>query len=147
MKAILARLCVFIQLGLIFSTSMSFAERPRTAERTYDIAKEVTLTGKVTRVLAAPEPGMESGSHLLLSVGVANVDACLGRFALLGRDALAVKAGQSIEVTGVLQNVHEKQVMLVRTVKVEGRTYLIRNEHGVPMSPQSRLWAEKKEAR
>jgi hypothetical protein len=144
MKRILAGLFIFVLLGLVFSASLALAERPRTAQRTYDISKEVTLTGKVSSVLVRPEPGMVSGSHLILSVGAARVDACLGRFALLGRDALALEAGREIEVTGLLQTVHEKQIMLVRMVKVDGRTYLIRNEHGVPVSPQSRQWAAQK---
>lgn len=144
MKRILAGLCTVVFLGLVFSTPRALAERPRTAERTYDISKEITLTGKVSSVLVRPEPGMLSGSHLILSIGAATVDASLGRFALLGKDALSVEAGREIEVTGLLRTIHEKQIMLVRTVKVDGRTYLIRNQHGVPVSPQSRQWAAQK---
>jgi len=144
MRRILAGLCMATLLGLAFSASRAPAERPKTAERNYDMSKEVMLAGKVSSVLVKPEPGMMSGSHLILSVGTGWVDACLGRFALLGRDALAVEAGEQVEVTGVLETIHEKQVMLVRTVKVDGRTYVIRNEHGVPVSPQTRQWAAQK---
>lgn len=146
MKRICARLRLFVLMGLVFSSSWALAERPKSAEQRYDITKEVTLTAKVSNVLVTPAPGMASGSHLVLAVGTSTVDACLGRFALLGRDALAVGPGESIEVTGLLRTINEKQVMLVRTVRVEGSTYVIRNQHGVPVSPQSRLWAEKKEA-
>lgn len=144
MKRILAGLCTFVLLGLVFSASLALAERPGTAGWTYDISKEVTLTGRVSSVFVKPEPGMVSGSHLILVVGGDRVDACLGRFALMGKDALVLEAGRQVEVTGLIQTIHEKQVMLVRTVKVDGRTYMVRNAHGVPLSPQSRQRAAQK---
>lgn len=147
MKQMHPGLWTTILLGLILTVPRIVAERPGATQQTYDVTRETTLTAKVSSVLARPEPGMEPGSHLILSVGSAKLDASLGRFALLGRNALAIEAGSEVEVTGLVQTVHEKQVMLVRMVKVDGRTYLIRNEHGVPISPQSRLREEKGEAR
>jgi hypothetical protein len=74
------------------------------------------------------------------------VDASLGRFGLLGKDAASVAAGQQIEVTGVMKTIKDKQVFLVRTVKAGGQVYTIRNEHGVPVPPQARERASRKTA-
>jgi hypothetical protein len=75
MKCIFAGLWVFVLLGWIFSAPFAPAERPSTPQRTYDTTKEVTLAGRVSRVLAAAQPGMLAGSHLILSVGAGTVDA------------------------------------------------------------------------
>jgi hypothetical protein len=37
-----------------------------------------------------------------------------------------------------MKTIMDKQVFLVRTVKVSGEVYTIRNEHGFPVSPQAR---------
>ena len=105
---------------------------------TYGASREVTLTGKVLSVLAKPAPGMIMGSHLLLETPDGLVDASLGRFGLRGAGAVSVAAGQRVEVTGVMKIMKDKQVVLVRTVKVGSEIYTVRNEHGFPVSPQSR---------
>jgi hypothetical protein len=86
------------------------------------------------------------GSHLLFTTISGPLDASLGRFGLQGKGALSVAAGQQVEVTGVMKTIMDKQVFLARTVKAGGRVYTIRNEHGVPMSPQARDRANGKTA-
>jgi hypothetical protein len=104
----------------------------------YDITQEVTLNATVSSVLARPEPGMIIGSHLLLATPAGAVDASLGRFGLEGKGALSISAGEQVEVTGVMKTLRDKQVFVVRTVKVRGQVYTMRNEHGIQVSPQSR---------
>ncbi|HEY6303348.1 MAG TPA: hypothetical protein VIX14_09805 [Terriglobales bacterium] len=107
----------------------------------YDVSEEVTLTGTVSSVLTKASPGMIVGSHLLLATPSGAVDASLGRFGLRGDDAVSVADGQQVEVTGVMKAIKDKPVLLVRTVKVGSEVYTIRNEHGVPLSPQARARA------
>jgi hypothetical protein len=107
----------------------------------YDAGNEVTLTGRVSSVLAKAAPGMIPGSHLLLETSSGTVDASLGRFGLRGDGAVAVAAGQQVEVTGVMKTVKDKPLFLARSVKVGGEVYAVRNEHGVPLSPQARARA------
>jgi hypothetical protein len=104
----------------------------------YDIREEVTLPGTVTNILTKAAPGMIAGSHLVLTTSSGSVDASLGRFGLRGYGAASVAAGQQIEVTGVMRTVKDKPVFLVRTLKVGGEVYTIRNQHGVQLSPQAR---------
>jgi hypothetical protein len=107
----------------------------------YDVAKETTITGTVSSVLAKPAAGMLMGSHLLLTSASGNVDASLGLFGLRGKGALSVQSGQAVAITGVMKTVNGKQVFMARTVKVGGQVYAIRNEHGIPVTPQARLRA------
>ncbi len=110
----------------------------------YDVSKEVTLSGTVSRVLYKPAPGMIWGSHLMVETVSGRLDASLGRFGLEGKDALSVTPGQQVELTGVMKTVHDKEVFVLRSVKANGKTYTLRNEHGIEVSPQARERAAEK---
>jgi hypothetical protein len=149
MKPLSAALCTLVIFFLISSPSPVQAQTTAGAARSaapfqYDIAREVTLTGTVSSVLTKAAPGMIVGSHLLLSTPSGPVDARLGRFGLRGYGAVSVATGQQIEATGVMRTIKDKPVFLVRTVKVGGKVYTIRNEHGVLLSPQARERAGQK---
>lgn len=110
----------------------------------YDVSQEVTLTGTVSSVLHQPSPGMMWGSHLMVETATGRLDASLGRFGLEGKGALSVTLGQQIELTGVMKTVRGREVFLVRSVKASGKTYVMRNEHGIEVSPQTRERAARK---
>jgi hypothetical protein len=122
------------------------AQSERESHPFYDITKEVTLTATVSSVLAKSAAGMIFGSHLMLDTASGQVDASLGKWGLQGKGALSVAAGEPVEVTGVMKTINDKQVFIVRTVKASGRVYTIRNQYGVPRSPQSRERASQKAA-
>ena len=113
----------------------------------YDMTHEVTLSGTVSSVLTKPSPQMIVGSHLLFATDASVVDASLGRWGLQGKGALSVVPGQPVEVIGVMKTLKGgQQVFIVRTVKADGQIYTIRNEHGIPVSPQARERASQKAA-
>jgi hypothetical protein len=127
--------------------TLTFFQRPIQAQAVQAhtmAASEVTLTGTVESVLAKASPGMIVGSHLLLATSNGPVDASLGRFGLQGDGAVSVAAGQQIEATGVMKRIKDTSVLLVRSVKVGGEVYTIRNKHGFPVSPQARKRASEK---
>jgi hypothetical protein len=43
-----------------------------------------------------------------------------------------------------MKTIKDKPIFMVRTVKVGGEVYTIRNEHGFPVSPQARERASQK---
>ncbi len=153
MKHPFAELYALSLLSLISLLPLAQAQTTTTVETrttvpfSYDASEEVTLNGVVSSVLTKPCPGMIVGSHLLLATASGPVDASLGRFGLLGAGAVSVAAGQQIEVTGVMKMIKDKQVFMVRTVRVGGEVYPIRNEYGFPVSPQARQRASRKTAR
>ncbi len=151
MKRLFAGLFALALLSLIVSVPLAQAQTAAVATRhagpfSYDAAQEVTLHGTVSSVLTKPAAGMIMGSHLLLTTPAGTVDASLGRFGLRGKGALSVAAGRQIEITGVMKTIKNKQVFLARTVAVDGHIYTIRNEHGIPVSPQARERASRKSA-
>jgi hypothetical protein len=110
----------------------------------YNVTEEVTLSGTVSSVLHKPAPGMIWGSHLLVETTSGRLDASLGRFGLVGEGALSITPGQQIELTGVMKSVRDKEVFVVRSVKANGKTYTMRNEHGIEVSPLARERAAEK---
>jgi len=112
----------------------------------YDTSREVTLSGTVARVLARPVAGMIMGSHILLTTVSGTVDASLGRWGLQGKgkDAFSVVPGQQVQVTGIMKTLKDRDVFVTRAVKVNGKVYTLRNEHGIPISPQARERAAEK---
>jgi hypothetical protein len=147
MKQLFAGLCSLALLSLISPLMTVQAEtkavETRHAAPYYDVTKEVTLKGRVSSVVRKPSAGMIAGSHLLLTTKSGAVDASLGRFGLQGKGALSVTEGEPVEVTGVMKTLKDKQVFVVRNVTAGGQVYRIRNEHGIPVSPQSRERGQK----
>ena len=109
----------------------------------YDITKEVTLSGPVSAVYQRPVAGMIAGSHVVLLTGSGSVDASLGKWGMHGKGAPTISNGEQVTVRGVMKTIRNKEVFFVRTMLVGGHSYTIRNQHGVPVSPQSRECAEK----
>jgi hypothetical protein len=96
----------------------------------YDASNEITLTGRVSNVLKQPASGMIAGGHLIVATAQGAVDAHVGGKALQGHYAIAVKAGDSVKLVGVMTTMNHSQVFLVRTVEDSGHTYTIRNKNG-----------------
>ena len=148
MKA-LSGLCMLAILFFISSQCAVHAQTTAAATRSaapfhYDITEEITLTGTVTSVLTKAVPGMIAGSHVLIATSSGPVDASLGKFGLRGYGAVSVVTGQRIEATGVMKMIKDKPIFVVRTVRVDGAVYIIRNQHGVVLSPQARKRASQK---
>jgi hypothetical protein len=149
MKALSAGLFVLAILFLISSQHPIQAQTKADATKSsapfnYDAREEITLNGTVTSVVTKTAPGMIAGSHLLLTTSSGPVDASLGRFGLQGYGAVSVGVGQKVEATGVMRTVKDKPVFVVRCVNVDGKTYAVRNQHGVVLSPQARKRAGQK---
>jgi hypothetical protein len=136
-------------VGLLFAISaipLGAQPVPETRRPYYDMAKEVTVVGTVSKVFTKSSPGMIAGSHIVLATAAGAVDASLGRFGLQGKGALSVAAGQQVEVTGVMKTLKNRQVFVARTVRAGSHVYAMRNQHGIPMSPQARERASRKAA-
>jgi hypothetical protein len=142
------RMVAGLLTGLLFATlavplGAQVARQPHTY---YDLSKEVTLNGTVSEVLTKAAPGTLPGSHLLFATSSGKVDASLGRFALQGKNPVSVAPGKDVAITGVMKTIRGNNVFLARIVKVDGKAYTLRSQHGVPLSPLSREKAAQKGA-
>jgi hypothetical protein len=137
MKQLRAGLFGMALLSLIASLSPAQAQTAAattksTGPLSYDATKEITLNATVESVVTKPTHGMLWGSHLMLQTSSGKFDASLGRVPLTGKDAISIEAGQRVKVTGVLKTLKSGEVMLTRTVEVNGHVYTLRNAHGMP---------------
>jgi len=96
----------------------------------YNAANEVTLSATVTAVPTRTANGAFAAKTVKLQTSAGTVDANLGRAAIRGKYALPLSAGKQMQVTGVMTTHSNAQVFLVRSVKLDGHTYTLRNEHG-----------------
>jgi hypothetical protein len=114
------------------------AQVRREAQPYYDVTKEITISGTVASVATKEATHTIPGPHLVLTTASGEVDASLGVWGMRGKGSLAAAPGDAVEVTGVMKTLHEKQIFVARTVKMAGEVYTMRNEHGIPVSPQTR---------
>lgn len=141
MKSLIRKLSAvsgFFLLALLPSIQGQTAKSSANFPFRYDISEEVTVSGSVTGVLTKASKGMMNGSHLLIATPSGSMDVSLGAYGLTGKNAVAVKLGERVEVTGVMKTLNGKPVLMARTVTARDQVYPIRNEHGVAMSPQAR---------
>jgi len=103
----------------------------------YDASKEVTLQATVANVVEKTSQGI-GGAHLMLETRSGVLDGSLGGFALKGKDALSFSAGKQIKVTGAKMMFAGKEIFVIRTVEMGGRTYNIRNERGFALQHPGR---------
>ena len=106
--------------------------------RVHQRAPEERVSGTVAAVLPQGKPGTLPGSHLLLTTMNGSVDVSLGMLAFKGKSALSISAGEQVEVIGGVKLFRGKPVLVAQSVTVRDRTYAIRNEHDVPVTPKAR---------
>jgi len=136
---VIARLMTGLWLAVPLMAQTAVESRPY-----YDVTNEIAFSGTVSGVLTTAPPGMTWGSHLLVATIAGTIDASLGRWGLVGNEALSRINGKQVDVLGVMKRIDGRQVLLVRSVKVDGKIYVIRNTRGVPLSPQARERAVRK---
>lgn len=120
-------------------TAMAGSSDGQTAERAnaaaapprYDAGKEIAIEGTVASVITEPTPGMLAGAHALLMTASGTVDAHLGNYAMKGTPRLRLYAGEHVRMVGVIVTIKDRPVLLVRTAQTDGRTYTVRNAHGI----------------
>ena len=95
----------------------------------YDPAREVTLVGTVKEFDTHHIAGSPMGLHVLISTSGKTVDTHIGPvFSKQIRETLHV--GELVQVVGVHETVHGKDVLLVRQLIYGGRQVTVRNERG-----------------
>jgi DNA/RNA endonuclease YhcR with UshA esterase domain len=143
------RMVAGLLTGLLFATSAVplGAQPAHQSHPFYDISKEVTLRGTVSDVLAKAAPGTMAGPHLLFATSRRGKWTRASEGSLCkARTRFPSLPGKEVEVTGVMKTVKNRDVFVARIVRVDGKAYKLRNQHGVPMSPLSRERASQKAA-
>ena len=129
LRAFAAIITVLVLIAAAGAQTNSPAERTSAAAQS---KAEVTIFGTIDRLLGHSESAGPMGTHLLLRVAGGSVDAHLGPF-FAQKDGAALTAGEAVEATGVWTNIHGREVLLVRQLRVGERAVTVRNERGFPV--------------
>jgi hypothetical protein len=100
--------------------------------RNYDPKSEVTITGTVDRV--TQENGRRSwqGTHLFVKTENGTIEVHVGPADYIASQQFSLATGDAVEVTGAKLKMQDKNVVLAREIKKEGKTLVLRNAQGVP---------------
>lgn len=127
--ACVAACMLFAALSAHASASEDATSAGRGLGFVYDPAREVTLVGTVKEFVTHHIAGSPMGLHVLISTSGQTVDAHTGLvFSKEIQQTLHV--GELVQVVGVHEKVHGKDVLLVRQLIYGGRQVSVRNERG-----------------
>jgi len=130
---ILAWAAAVIMLLAAAAQATNVAEPGRGLGFAYDQSREITLTGTLQQLVTHPAKGSPMGLHLLVSTDGKVVDAHVGPY-LSKANQEALRVGQPIQIVGVNENIHGKNVLLARELVFGGRQVAVRSEHGLLLS-------------
>ncbi|MGD0471521.1 MAG: hypothetical protein ABSA54_24360 [Terriglobales bacterium] len=122
--------CMFLT---VLSAHASASEESSSVGRgfgfVYNPSHEVTLVGTVQEFVTKHVAGNPVGLHVLISTSGKTVDAHIGP--LLSKQVQeTLQVGELVQVVGVHENVHGKDVLLARQLIYGGRQVTVRNERG-----------------
>jgi hypothetical protein len=131
-RTVRALACVVASLAAAIAAQGSVAQ-PASAGRgfgfAYDRTREIAVIGTIQGFAPLSERRGPMGLHLLVSSSGKVVDAHVGPY-LSKENQQALRAGQLVQLIGVNEKVHGKNVFLVRQIVFNGRQVTVRNEHG-----------------
>jgi len=98
----------------------------------YDPKSEVTLSGTVDRVTQQNGRSGWHGTHLLVKTDNGAIDVHVGPTDYITSQQFSFATGDVVEVTGSKVKMQDKDVLLAREIKKEGKTLVLRNAQGIP---------------
>ena len=133
-----AMLALMFNAGAVHAQAAAQTTTKPTIPLRYDISKEVTLNATVESVPSKSSAGLlHSGSsagfvlQTSFGAGAGAIDPIRSKWK---RRDFHLSLARTIQVTGVMMTMkNDKQVFVIRTITVGGRTYAIRNERGFPL--------------
>jgi hypothetical protein len=134
---LMGALCLIVPLAGLAAGPQAGSEREAGRVSKFDARNDVTLEGRVSRVVSGPAKGLLVGAHLIVSGPAGAVDVHLGDYAMKGPNALSVSPGEKVRVAGIMTTVKGRPVLLARTVQIGTLTYRIRSERGFLLRPVS----------
>lgn len=113
-------------------SSTAPSARANTMVPTYDVTKEVKIEGTIQKIDASGTAG-PIGTHILIQTAQGVVDAHLGFGSAAKPARLGISQGQSVTVTGMMQNFGGANVLMARILTTPNHIFVLRNEHGIPV--------------
>jgi hypothetical protein len=101
----------------------------------YDPSTETKLTGTVEEIKTV-DSMCKTGTHLALKTDTGNMEIALGPSQFLKDQALQLKKGDKVEVTGAKATTRKGEMFIAREITAGEKTVTLRDEKGVPAWPR-----------
>ena len=106
--------------------------------RLYNPQTVTTVTGQVETLEELPSMGGGGGMGMnfrgvRLKTDQGSLIVHLGPAWYLDQEKFAVKAGDTLEITGSKVTLNNQPAVIAREVKIEGKTWKLRDDQGVPV--------------
>ena len=121
--------CIFLAVSSANASGSKDPSAARGFAFVYDPAREVTLVGTVQEFVTQHIAGSPMGLHVLISTSGLTLDTHIGPV-LSKQIQESLHVGELVQVVGVHEKVHGKDVLLVRQLIYGGRQVTVRNERG-----------------
>jgi DNA/RNA endonuclease YhcR with UshA esterase domain len=90
------------------------------------------MSGKVDRLSQETGHRGWQGTHLFVKTDTGTIEVHVGPADYIASQQFSFAAGDVVEVTGSKVKMQDKDVLLAREIKKEGKTLVLRNAQGVP---------------
>ena len=117
---------------LAIGTQAQMGSGPGNHMSNYNPKTEVTASGTVDRVTQESGSRGWQGTHLFLKTDNGVIEVHVGPANYIASQQFAFGAGDVVEVTGSKITMQNKDVLLAREIKKDGKTLVLRNAQGVP---------------
>lgn len=101
----------------------------------YDPSTETKLTGTIEQINTV-DSMCKTGTHLTLKTDTGNTEIALGPSQFLKDQALQLKKGDQVEVTGAKATTRRGEMFIARQVTAGDKTITLRDEKGIPAWPR-----------
>jgi len=143
MKRLYPGLGALVLLAFLSIATPGYAQTASATTKTavsprYDVSKEVTLSATVESVPGKSSDARAQGDFVVLQTKLGAVNGKLTPFALNTKTGVSITPGEQVKATGVMTTVQNKQVFVIRTLELGGRTYQLRSKRGNPLEHPAR---------
>lgn len=100
----------------------------------YDPGAETKLTGTVEEVKTV-DSMCKTGTHLTIKTDTGNAEVALGPSQFLKDQALQLKKGDRVDITGAKASTRRGEMFIARQITSGDKTLTLRDEKGIPAWP------------
>ena len=129
---IILGLCCLSAPAQLVSAQMAASPSTIASFPHWNKSQEITLSGVLGEKSVAHSAGVPAGLHYQVQSSQGPIDASFGPF--VSQDvASSLSSGESVELVGLMENIHGTSTLLVRQLTIGDRQVMVRNSQGLPV--------------
>lgn len=114
------------------TAAANVGEKQNTLLPQYDLSKEIKAQGTIEKIDNSGDTA-PLGTHLQVETAKGAVDVHLGMLNLASRKALGLSQGESVTITGMMEDLGGNSVLLARILQTSSNIFVLRSRTGLPV--------------